>query len=1081
MPAAHGDEFAPAGFFLLRTPLLPAEAFWRWTLGPEDHRAALLDYVTRPEIREALLVASPSLDDRLETWLADPKRANGQKLESVLARYFARMAMRPTPFGLFAGSTLGFIGDHTRVTLQGTEGHRRHTRLDSDYLEGLVGALMRDPAIRASRRYYLNSSLYRMGSEVRYVEIHGAGRDRSHALASVEVSPALDLVLAAMSSDGYDGEQLVSAIQGADPDVAREEALAFIDALIDAQLLVPDLGIPVTGVEPLHSLIAQLASTAAGTPVARVLSGVRDELLEMDKAVPFRPLRDAYTRLEGKLRALPFDIDRARLFQVDLQIEAAEAVLDQRVVRELVRAAELLALSVPFPENPALAQFRRDFEHRYGGREVPLLEALDEDSGIGFSSTIAQESPPLLSDVLFAQPRSAVRPPWSKFEELLLNKIERLNPGELEIRLTPEELETVRRPEAHPLADSLALIATVAAASPDEIERGNYRVHLVGVEGPSGANWLGRFCQADAQLTSQVKRLTQLEEARRPDAVFAEVVHLPEGRLGNILLRPLLRSYEIPYLGQSGISIERQISTADLLVTVSEGRILLRSKRLGREVVPRLTTAHNFRHERSLTVYRFLGHLQSHDAPFYREWNWGALRHRRFLPRVVCGRVVLALCHWELASERLAGLLRSDSTNDRRRRAQQMRHEMSLPRFVSLADGDNVLPVDFENELSLDSFLQLLKGRTSVRLTEIFPSRGENWVASPSGMKVHDMIIPMLRTGLAPRSVHPFAQRVAAPPGFERTHPPGSEWLFAKIYASPRAVDMALMRIAPTLRRLQAEGIIQTWFFTRYHDPRLDPDWHLRLRLKGDTATLTPNALGELRAWFDSLRSDRLAHRLQLDTYEREVEDWGGPLGIQLAETFFRYDSEAALKILEDCGGEAFEDVRWRLALRSADLVLEDLGLDVPARQRVMRRIRNGLAREFDIKLQFERQMGNRYRREQRQLVELLDDSAQSLQLRRGIQILRGRSTAARPGLRDLSQLERDGGLTRSLEGLAARYVHLCLNRLLRSRHREQELLITDFLGRLYESRIARAATSNQSLGPDSLCGPSQTQSATAE
>src|SRR5205807_7013034 len=103
----------------------------------------------------------------------------------------------------------------------------------------------------------------------------------------------------------------------------------------------------------------------------------------------------------------------------------------------------------------------------------------------------------------------------------------------------------------------------------------------------------GRFCHAGDQLCQLVRAHLAAEEAVHPDRVFAEVVHLPEGRVGNILSRPVLRSYEIPYLGRSGAPPSRQLSLSDLLVSVQGERIVLRSRRLGREVIPRLTTAPN--------------------------------------------------------------------------------------------------------------------------------------------------------------------------------------------------------------------------------------------------------------------------------------------------------------------------------------------------------------------------------------------------------------------------------------------------------------------------------------------------------
>jgi hypothetical protein len=46
--------------------------------------------------------------------------------------------------------------------------------------------------------------------------------------------------------------------------------------------------------------------------------------------------------------------------------------------------------------------------------------------------------------------------------------------------------------------------------------------------------------------------------------------------------------------------------------------------------------------------------------------------------------------------------------------------------------------------------------------------------------------------------------------------------------------------------------------------------------------------------------------------------------------------------------------------------------------------------------------------------------------------------------------------LSPSLMEVAASYLHMHANRLLRSAHRAQEMVLYDFLARLYESRAAR-------------------------
>jgi hypothetical protein len=102
------------------------------------------------------------------------------------------------------------------------------------------------------------------------------------------------------------------------------------------------------------------------------------------------------------------------------------------------------------------------------------------------------------------------------------------------------------------------------------------------------------------------------------------------------------------------VPAERQIPVTDLLVSVVGEEIVLRSPRLGRRVIPRLTSAHNY--HPSQGIYRFLGALQAHGAAGELGWDWGPLGEAPFLPRVVTGRLVLSRARWNLGREELRAL-----------------------------------------------------------------------------------------------------------------------------------------------------------------------------------------------------------------------------------------------------------------------------------------------------------------------------------------------------------------------------------------------------------------------------------------
>ena len=181
-------------------------------------------------------------------------------------------------------------------------------------------------------------------------------------------------------------------------------------------------------------------------------------------------------------------------------------------------------------------------------------------------------------------------------ERALLAILDRaIRSGEHEVTLTSGDIERLEKAARErgappPLPDALAVCATLAARSSEELRQGNFRVLFENAQGPSGATLLGRFCHGDEELQQAVERHLRAEEALQPDAIFVEVAHLPEGRLGNVLLRPALRRHEIPYLAASGAAPEDRIPVQDLLVSVvgDEVRLSLGAARQARAPAPHL-------------------------------------------------------------------------------------------------------------------------------------------------------------------------------------------------------------------------------------------------------------------------------------------------------------------------------------------------------------------------------------------------------------------------------------------------------------------------------------------------------------
>ncbi len=1073
-PRRHQD-FVAAGFFALRTPLLSFDDLLAWSEGLEapalldrperlpealaaDHsrlRARLHAAMIRPEVREALFIASPHLEESFGIWEREPESRRGQGIELALVRYFARMAGRATPFGLCAGCSFGSIGSQTRFILMERCQNQRHTRLDMDYVQTLCEALARDSALRPLLVYRPNTSLYRTAGRLRYVESRIEEQKRTYHLVAVEETEFL-LQTLARAAAGASSDALTSAL--VDDEISCQDAAHFIHELIDSQILVSDLLPAMTGPEPIGLLIDELQKHPRLTEEAGALREVRMELAAMDEGGP-GILPERYRAAAQMLERLPAKVEISRLFQVDMVKPAAEATLGEAVLDEIMRGVDLFRrLAAPADVlQEELVSFRQAFVARYEGREVPLVEALDAENGVGFppSNGAQIDGSPLLRGLDFpSAERDSVR--WGKIEKLLLRKLgTALQNGALEIALQPGDVEKMSAAEAPRLPEAFSILATVAAASEASLATGDFQVFLQGATGPSGARFLGRFCHADNKLRAAVEGHLRAEEALRPGAIFAELVHLPEGRLGNVLARPILRAHEIPYLSRGSVATACQISVADLLIAVDENRIVLRSARLGCEVIPRLTSALDF-HGRTVGIPQFLCLLQGQGVAENLGWRWGALHHSPFLPRVTMGRLVLSRARWRVEKDELKHLAAARGAA-RFRAVDLWRRKRRLPRLVALAQEDNALPIDFHNVLSIETFVSLSKSQEEVVLVEMFPGPNELCVSGPEGRFVHELIVPFVRKPETGADVPPLAPvsraseqttKMAA-----RTFAPGSEWVYAKIYCGPANADRILREtIGPLVKHLLHAGAADRWFFIRYGDP----DWHLRLRLHGTNDRTNSEVVPAVQAAIAPLLEDGRIWRLQFDAYQREVERYGGTVGVWWAEKIFEADSEAVLEIMESLeAGDAGLDERWRLALRGIDLLLKDFGFDPPAKLALLRKLRKSFAREFKAEANFKGQIGDRFRKERKDLEALLDSAYDaSSPLSAGFDILQRRS--ARIATLSAALKKRERQLTMPLLEVVPSFLHLHVNRILRSAHRAHELVLYDFLARLYDGEIAR-------------------------
>ena len=201
-------------------------------------------------------------------------------------------------------------------------------------------------------------------------------------------------------------------------------------------------------------------------------------------------------------------------------------------------------------------------------------------------------------------------------------------------------------------------------------------------------------------------------------------------------------------------------------------------------------------------------------------------------------------------------------------------------------------------------------------------------------------------------------------------------------------------------------------------------------------------------ALLESLASaDGLIDRTVVDTYDREEDRYGGPAAMDVAERLFEADSDAAVAIIREYGGDL--DARWGLALYGMDALMSDFGLSVKDKRETVQRCHAAQISAFSNDRRQRRKVGERYRMLRSQIEALFGVSAGPFQP--GIAIIRARSAEFGRLAAELRGLEQSGPLTFPINVTLESYLHMWANRVLRTAINPQEIVLYDFLRRIYQ------------------------------
>lgn len=287
----------------------------------------------------------------------------------------------------------------------------------------------------------------------------------------------------------------------------------------------------------------------------------------------------------------------------------------------------------------------------------------------------------------------------------------------------------------------------------------------------------------------------------------------------------------------------------------------------------------------------------------------------------------------------------------------------------------------------------------------------------------------------------------------KRTFVLGDEWLYYKLYCGSKTADEILTQvIKPVTEELLEKNIIDKWFFIRYSDPKL----HLRVRFHYNNPENIYNIISSVNNASKPYIENDLLWKIQIDTYQREIERYGMNT-IELAEEQFFYDSEMIVNMIEMIEGDEGEIIRWLFGLRAVDSLLDDFGYDDYQKVHLLENLKEGFGREFGMNKMLKLQLDKKFRNERQNIVNILNrENDSKSEMRPLLNLLHQKSENIEPISRNIFLLKKNKKLVKPLDDLIGSYIHMLMNRLFKSKQRLHEMVIYDFLYKYYKSKIAQ-------------------------
>lgn len=832
---------------------------------------------------ENLLTAIKTASPNLYLSVMNLNSKNDKDLEQIyysVLKYFIRMFSRPTPFSTFSSVGMGTFNTHASNEIKfNSDLHEVYLRVSHEWLYKYISKIESDSTVFKYLELKSNVLISNHSDKLHLSYFSDGGTKSKLDFEEISLTRSnLIIYLINNFKEGRKVSEIVDEIISNNNDVTDTQIIKYIQDLVKKDFLISNLRISTSIEDPISHLLSILNGLGTiGLPYFKELRSIQQNIKQVNKD-SFNSV--LINKLEENMKKI---IESSEYLHVDM-FHNESKFLSTHIQKDISKLAKILIqISTLLDKgNEHMDFYFKKFINTYGTfNAVSIKDLLEDKTELGSPPTYS--NPISLLDFEY----SSITNNQSKsnnFLKTLIYKSLIENKTEIDVRDYLEnnatKLELI--PEG-----SLDLYVSINASSRKDLNNGDYKIYPSGnVISPFAGKTMGRFLDMFPEHKNKVQfSINEKEKEIFKKDLLTNINICPlKGKASNVMHAPNYFESEIS-ISSNNNPQKTPIELDDVYIYTDGEKFHLISKSLNKSIVP--LSSHMVNPQFGMpNIYRFLMEVSSYNRLAIVPFNWGEYEDLPFLPRVIYENIVINPKAWTIKWDK-----NKKKSKDLDQYIKEFFIKYNVSRYIKCIDFDNYIFIDTHSKLMMDLFKKELIKKKGIKFVEADEmDECSALVDEQCGNYINEFIFSAFHETNKKENTQ-IPDYLTFYNKENRLSPLGSEWIYVKIY---HPLNYEFNILVGYINKFVEDNFNETpMYFIRYNDP--NPHIRLRIKVNENNKSLVLEKLYTLNTF---LQRDKLITNFIYDTYNKEVERYGGISLIENAETIFCYDSKINLKLL---------------------------------------------------------------------------------------------------------------------------------------------------------------------------------------